>query len=259
MERRFRCTGCGKCCHGWLPLTLEDAQRHAGRFPLAMSWTPVPFGTKAYALAERLGISIRLRDRRKIAVVIAPTSYLPQTFSCPELTAEGLCGIQADKPLRCRTMPFYPYREEKDQADLLVPGDGWACDISSAAPVVYRDKTIVDRGDFDRERKELLGQAPTMRTYANYVLKYMPWIVDSLGSVQPKPGNGVVTSLSSFLTAVPELDAEDWARRQLPLLEDLAAKTAGVPELAEYHRNYAGWAKEMTYLAGSRIAAPPPL
>lgn len=249
MDRRFNCTACGKCCYGWLPLTLKDALGNAARFPLALVWTPVLHGAQAFALTTRLGISIKLRKRKQIAVLITPTAYIPPTFPCPELTGDGLCGIHANKPLRCRTMPFYPYREESYQADLLVPRKGWACDISADAPVVYRNKIIVERADFDRERQELLDQAATMRAYADYVLQHMPWIVESLGAVVQQPGNNVVTSLSSFFTAIRKFDTMALAAQQLPVLKDYAARTTGAPELIAYHRNYSGWAREMDYLA----------
>ena len=252
MDRHFSCTACGKCCFGQLPLTLTDALSHAVRFPLALVWTPVPQGARAFALTERLGISIRLPNRKKIAALITPTAYLPPSFSCPALTAEGLCSIHESKPLRCRSMPFYPYREEQDQADLLVPRKTWACDTSVAAPVVYHNRRVVQRVDFDREREELLEQAPTMSRYAEYVLKYMPWIVDSLGAIVHKPGGSVVTSLSSFFTAVRRFDTTTLAGQQLSVLNEYVAKTAAIPELIEYQRNYSGWAREMAYLATPR-------
>lgn len=246
MERRFHCTACGKCCYGWLPLTLADACAHAGRFPLAMAWTLAPQGSKAFPLISRLGATTKL-DRKQTALLIVPTAYIPPSFPCPALAPDGLCTIHADKPSRCRTMPFYPYRNEEDQADLLVPRKGWACDTSATAPVVYRDKKIVDRTDFDRERGELLEQAPLMRTYAEYMLKYQHWVIDGLAKAGP--GGNAVTSLSSFLTATKHPDAATLATRQLPVLTDYAARSAGQPELVEYTRNYAGWAKEMEYLA----------
>ena len=169
-ERHFNCIACGKCCFGWLPLTLKDALHHAGRFPLAIVWTPVPYGSRAFAVSARFGITLRLRNRKQIAVILVPTAYLPPSFSCPELTAEGQCRIHEQKPLRCRTMPFYPYREEQDQSEQLVLRKGWACDTSTSAPIVYRNKSIVDRTDFDHERQALLEQAPIMRLYAEYVL-----------------------------------------------------------------------------------------
>jgi Fe-S-cluster containining protein len=250
MERRFNCTACGKCCHGWIPLTLKDAIGNAARFPLALVWTAVPHGVRAFALTSHLGVTIRLPKRRQVAALIAPTAYLPPTYPCPELSAENRCGIHADKPLRCRTMPFYAYRPEQDQADLLVPSGDWACDTSEAAPVVYRDGNIVDRTDFDLERAELVAQAPTMRAYGEYALKYMPGIVASLAACAEKRGGNVVTSLSSFLTATKLPDAKTVAAHQLPLFREYAARTAGNAELAEYHRNFSGWAREMEYLAG---------
>ncbi|ALG74367.1 hypothetical protein VY88_20090 [Azospirillum thiophilum] len=255
MEQRFACTACGACCHGWLPLTLEDAVAHAGRFPLAMLWTPVRQGAKAFARTAGLGTTVRLRDRKTLAVTIAPTMYIPPSFPCPELAADGRCNIHADKPSRCRTMPFYPYRDEPDQADMLVPRKGWACDTSAAAPVVYRDHRIVDRADFDREHDQLRSQAAILRGYADYALKYMPWLLDGLAKAAARRGGSVVTSLSSFLTATRRPDAAALAARQEPVLAAFAAKTAGIPELAEYSRHYVAWGKEMASMA-RRAAAP---
>lgn len=256
MEQRFACTACGACCHGWLPLTLDDAVTHAGRFPLAMVWTPLRQGARAFAQSVRLGTTVRLRDRKTLAVTIAPTAYIPPSLPCPELQADGRCGIHADKPSRCRTMPFYPYREETDQADMLVPRKGWKCDTGAEAPVVYRDRRIVERADFDREHGQLQDQAPVLRGYAEYALKYMPWILDDLAKAAARPAaGGVVTSLSTFLTASRRTDAAALAARQEPVLAAFAALTAGVPDLAGYHRNYVAWGKEMASLA-RRVAVP---
>lgn len=250
MEPRFSCTACGACCHGWLPLTLKDAIKHAGCFPLAMVWTPVRPNARSFDLATRLGATVHLPKRKTVAVLIVPTAYLPTAFPCPELRSDGLCGIHADKPARCRTMPFYPYREERDQADLLVPRKGWTCDVSTNAPVVYRDHVILDRADFDREREELLEQAPVMRTYADYMLTYMPWIADELAKLAAKPQVGnMVTSLSSFLTATRRPDAAMIAAAQAPLYRAMAERTKDDPALRDYHGHYSGWAKEMDGLA----------
>lgn len=249
MERHFGCTACGKCCYGWLPLTLGDALVHAGRFPLALVWSVVPQGTRTYPLAARMGVTLKAGKRTHIAALIVPTAYIPPSLPCPELGADGRCGIHDTKPQRCRTMPFYPYREEADQADMLVPREGWECDISITAPLVYRDKALVERADFDCERKKLLEQAPVMQRYAEYMLKYSPWIADNLAALATRPGGNVVTSLSSFFTATRQPNAAQLAAQQLPVLRVFAEKTAAVAELADYHRNYVGWAKEMEFLA----------
>jgi Fe-S-cluster containining protein len=251
MDRHFKCTACGKCCFGQLPLTLGDALRHIGRFPLAMVWTPVPQGAKTFVITARLGTSLRLKNRKQIAVQITPTAYVPPSFSCPELNDDGRCGIHAEKPLRCRSMPFYPFRDEHDQTEMLKPRKGWACDISGAAPVVYRDRKIIERADFDQERRELLEQVPTIRMYADYMLKYMPWVIDSLGAALQKPGSTVVTSLSSFFTGIRQSGTTALAAQQLPVLRNFEARTSGQPDLIDYQRHYSGWAKEMEYLARS--------
>ncbi len=239
MERRFHCTACGKCCNGILPLTLNDAFAHAGRFPLAMLWTTVRQGAKSFALTSRLGTTIQLGKRKRIAVQITPISYLPPSLSCPELAPDGLCSIHADKPSRCRTMPFTPFREEWDQADLLIPRTGWECDTSAAAPVVYRDKEIVHREDFDFERRELVEQASTLRAYADALLAKAPNVAATLDTMAKKPGGGhMVLNFTAIVSRLPQFDMATFARQQIPVLTEFAQKTAGISEMAEFHQYY---------------------
>lgn len=250
MERHFACTACGKCCYGLLPLTLRDAIAHAGRFPLVMIWTPVRQGSKSFSLVAQLGATMRLPDRKHVAVLIAPTAYIPPSFPCPALTSENLCGIHEDKPSRCRAMPFYPYREEGDQADLLVPRKGWTCDVSAEAPVVYRHKEIVDRHDFDCERHDLVQQAPALRKYAESMIKFAPWVLGKLSKAALKPQGGkVVMSFSYLLATYKGIDASSFARQQLPVLMDFAERTAGAPDLSDYHKTYSDIAKEVKKFA----------
>jgi Fe-S-cluster containining protein len=246
MDRHFHCTACGRCCYGWLPLTAADALAHAGRFPLAVIWIPVKPASKAFAITAELGLTVRTRDRKQLAVRIMPTAYIPPAMPCPALTAENLCAIHPDKPTRCRTMPFFPYHEEADQAEQLVPRAGWTCDTSAAAPVVYRDKSIVLRDDFDRERGELIRQAPLLRGYGEALLARMPAMIDHLMQAARKPGGGrVAVSFASLLRQMREVDRDGVARAQLPVLAEYEAKAAAQPALAEYRRNYGDWAWEM--------------
>ncbi len=238
MERRFHCTACGKCCFGWLPLSLDDAIANAGRFPLAMIWTTLRQGAKSFALTAQLGTTVELRNRKRIAVQIAPTAYIPPAFPCPALAPDGLCSIHEDKPARCRTMPFSPYREENDQADLLVPKPGWLCDTTAAAPVVYRDKKIVCREDFDRERRALEDQAVPLRAYADRLMAN-PEVAAAVEKAAKNPRGGyVVLNFSAILPRLQQVDAAAFSRLQLPVLTEFADRTAGVAELADYHGYY---------------------
>jgi len=249
MERRFACTACGKCCFGWLPLTLGDALAHAHRFPLALVWTPVRQGGKAFDLTARLGVTLRLPDRKRVAVRVTPTAYVPPSFPCPSLTPEGLCGIHEDKPLRCRTMPFFPYHEERDQAASLIPRAGWACDTSKDAPVVYRDKKIVGREDFDREKTAILRDAPDLRSYAESHLAKVPGVREAVArAASQRAGGQVVRNFSAILYLLEAVDIRAFARRQLPVLRDFAAATSSAPETAEYHKYYLRSAAEMERL-----------
>lgn len=248
--RHFLCTACGQCCHGLLPLTWKDALANAALFPLCFLWTAVRQNSKDYAMVATLGFTLQLAQRKSLAVLIVPTAYLPKPFPCPALRDDNLCGIHHNKPSRCKTMPFYPYRDERYQAESLKPRPGWACDTSTAAPVVFKDHRIVFRDDFDRERQDLLEQVPVLRRYADYMLKYSPWLVAALtqAASQVKPGR-VITSLSSFLVATRNVDAAHIAQLQLPILGGYIDKTAENVQLAEFHKNYRNWHQEMIYLA----------
>ncbi len=239
MERRFHCTACGKCCYGQLPLTLNDAVANADRFPLAMLWTTVRQGAKSFAITARLGTTVKLGKRKEIAVQITPVSYIPPSLSCPALAPDGLCSIHADKPSRCRTMPFYPYREEGDQSDLLVPRPGWLCDTSGQAPVVYRDKKIVHREDFDRERRDLIDQTSVLRAYADGLMTNAPNVAAAVKKAANKPRGGfVVLNFTAIVSRLPQIDMAAFARKQLPVLTEFADKTAGMSDAAEFHRYY---------------------
>lgn len=96
----------------------------------------------------------------------------------------------------------------------------------------------------------MLEQVPIIRCYADYMLKYSPLLVGSLinASSKSKAGN-VITSLSPFLTATKNENAKHIAQQQLPILNDYVEKTAGDASLAEFHKNYLIWSKEMAYLS----------
>jgi len=239
MERHFQCTACGKCCYGWLPLTLKDALANAGRLPLAMILTTVRQGAKAFDLTAEQGTTVALGKRKRVAIQITPTSYIPPSFSCPALTENGECGIHADKPSRCKTMPFSPFREERDQAPLLIAKPGWECDTSKDAPVVYRDKEVVDRADFDHERKQLMEQAATLRGYADALIAGAPNVAAGLqGAARKARGGCVILNFTTLLPRLPGIDQADFARRQLPVLTTFAERCEGTPELSDYHRYY---------------------
>lgn len=250
MAQHFLCTACGKCCYGHVPLTIDDAFAHAQLFPLALVWTPLRQGSKDYPLVAHLGTTVRLANAKELAVLIVPTAYIPPTMPCPALRADNLCNIHAHKPLRSRSMPFYPYRAEQFQAELLRPQAGWACDTSTAAPVVYDAQKIILREDFDAERAALEAQLPQIKRYAEYMLKYTPTLCQNLAKATLKTKAGqVVTSLSSFLTALRYPDSKTIAQQQQVVLQQFIEKTAAQPQLKEYHDNFRVWAKEMHYLA----------
>jgi Fe-S-cluster containining protein len=245
VERRFACTACGKCCYGQLPLTIDDALTHADKFPLVVAWTPVRQGARSFRATADMGVVIQLKKRKQVAVRIAPTAYIPPRFPCPELTEAGLCGVHDAKPQRCRTMPFSAYRDEADQDDLLLPRLGWACDISEAAPVVYRDKKVVTREEFDAERDWVMRDAVVLKPYVQWLLDSMPSLDMELRKIAQKPRGGrVLVTFSTLIPKLPKVDIYAFAAKQFAVMQDFADRTADDPALVEFHQRYVDGAKE---------------
>lgn len=239
VERNFACTACGRCCTGSLPINVAEALQRADTFPLAMSITPMKPSARGHGIVGRIGASVTLSKRQTISLVVTPMSFVPNTLPCPQLSDEGLCGIHDDKPLRCRTMPFYPYKDEEAQADLLVPRAGWLCDTGSDAPTVYRDRRIVDRTDFDAERSVLIDQAPTLQRFVDQILQHnLPLRAQIEQASQARVPGRVVVGFHSFLRYDRSMDLVDYTRRQYPVLEVWAVRTADDPAFREFQAFY---------------------
>lgn len=251
MTKHFQCTACGKCCYGLLPLTYRDALAHANLFPLCVLWTPVQRGTRDFEAAKELGIQFKF-NHNEMASFVTLGSFVPKSFRCPALRDDNLCAIHSEKPARCRAMPFNPCRSEMNQSDLLNPREGWACDVSPNAPVVYENRKIIDRSDFDAEKALLQQQVPAMQRYANYMFKYFPSMQTQLGIAATKQKNGyVVTSLSSFLTATRDSNASQIALDQRPILKKFASMTEGKIEHETFHKFYLEWEREMDFMVSN--------
>lgn len=243
MARHFACTACGKCCHGVLPLTIDEALAHAGRFPLAVMFVPVRARAKSFDLTRRLGVTLD----KKTALRVMPVAYLPKDAPCPALDGQGLCTIHHAKPVRCRAMPFFGWRDEADQGDLLVPRPGWACDVSAAAPTVYDGGHITEPEAFAAERAALEAQAPTLRAYAERLLPMAAGLGQALAALAAKPmGGEVFVGFSTLLRRLPGVDRAAIAQAQLPVLRHWAGRGD-----AAYGRNLAGFIAETERLAGS--------
>lgn len=242
MARHFACTACGKCCHGVLPLTVAEALEHAGRFPLAVMVVPVRAQAKSFAQAQKLGVMLD----KKTALRVMPVAYLPKDAACPALAADGLCQIHDAKPLRCRAMPFFAWRDEADQSDLLTPRPGWACDVSAQAPAVYDGGKILDRDAFSAERQAVQEQAPLIKAYVERLLPMAPGLAQTLAALAAKPmGGEVYLGFSTLLRRLPEIDKAAIAQAQTPVLAQWAARGD-----ASYRRNIEGFSAEMARLAG---------
>jgi len=245
MERHFGCTACGKCCQGRLPLSIADALAHADRFPLFLLWTPVRPGGKSYDLTARLGFTVKLKNRKQAAVRLTAVSYVPAHSPCPALAADGLCLVHETKPQRCRTMPLSGSRAESDQTDLLIPAPGWECDISDAAPVLYRDKKVVERAEFEAERTRLLEDGEILRPFAEVMLDSLPSLRQELEKMALRPQGGhVIVSFSPLLHRLADVDVLAFAAKQLPVMQAFAAQTEGKPDQKDEHQRYSACAED---------------
>jgi Fe-S-cluster containining protein len=238
-QQSFACTACGRCCSGSLPINVAESLKRADMFPLAMSLMPIQPSIRGHSIIKTIGATVVLSKRQTVSLIVTPTSFIPNTLPCPQLTDNGLCMIHDDKPLRCRTMPFYPYKDEDSQADMLVPRAGWLCETGEMAPTVYRDRQIVDRTDFDSEQKVLVDQAPALQRFVDLLLQHNPPLRAQIAQAsQARIPRRVVVGFLSYVRYDRRLDLIDYARRQYPVLEIWVGKTRGDPKFREFHAFY---------------------
>lgn len=237
-EKHFACTACGRCCYGSLPITISEALKWAHVFPLAMSIVPVRPGTRGHTIVSTIGAPLKVSKGKDLSLLLMPTSFLPPMMPCPQLSDETLCAIHGDKPLRCRTMPFYPYKDEEAQADMLVPKPGWQCATGQDAPVVYRERKVLDRSDFDAERRVLIEEGPSLRRFMASVVAHNPALRDQIIGASRSVSGRVIVSFVSYLRYERRLDPSDYAQRQRPVLREWLQRTEGDTRHAEFHEFY---------------------
>jgi hypothetical protein len=109
---RFTCTGCRYCCAGepgFVFLTVEDVDRLAGRFHLSRE----VFLQRYCRTTQSSGFFYSLLEKSDNA--------------CIFLTEKG-CGVYEDRPLQCRTYPFWirimENKESWDEEARRCPGMG---------------------------------------------------------------------------------------------------------------------------------------
>lgn len=245
MDRHFSCTACGKCCEGWLPLSIDDALAHADRFPLFLLWTPLRPGGKSYDLSTKLGFTLKLKKRKQVAVRLSPVSYVPTGMPCPALGSDGLCDVHEAKPLRCRAMPLSGGHAEIDQTELLIPKPGWECDISDAATLVYQNKKIITRQYFQLEREQMIADGEILNPFAQLLLDAKPDLRMELEKIATHPQGGrMITNFSVLLQRLSNVDIVEFAAKQLPVMSNFAKRCAGMAQYKDEYGRFVACAKD---------------
>jgi Fe-S-cluster containining protein len=89
---RFHCTGCGKCCLGsqehYVEVSPEEAERIRNRLELSKPWFRKKYLVKVFEDKQGLRIT--------------------EQGQCILLNEEGKCSVYEDRPMQCRTYPFWP-------------------------------------------------------------------------------------------------------------------------------------------------------
>lgn len=91
-ELRFECTRCGACCTGsaeeYVFLGRDEARRLGDHLGLSWPW----FRRHYLARTAENDLVLRMRD----------------DGACILLRADGSCRAYQERPLQCRTYPFWP-------------------------------------------------------------------------------------------------------------------------------------------------------
>lgn len=86
---RFKCTGCGDCCTGG-PGYVWVTQAEIDALATRLEMTPAAFERQ---YVRKVGVRRSLKERKN--------------YDCVFLDAERRCTVYEDRPLQCRTWPFW--------------------------------------------------------------------------------------------------------------------------------------------------------
>ena len=136
-------------------------------------------------------------------------------------------------------------RGEDDQMDLLTPKAGWACDTSESAPVLYRDKTIIEREEFAMERAQVLSDAKVLKPFAELMLDSQPSLRMELTKTAERPmGGTLIVSFSPLVKRLGHVNIFELAAKQVPVMEDFVRQTHDDDQAKAEHQRYLDSAQE---------------
>lgn len=118
---RFACTSCGRCCsgaHGYVWVTVEEAQ----------------------ALAGRLGLDLDAFGRRYLRRVGSRLALLDGNGGDCVFLDGKLCTVYEDRPSQCRSFPWWPA--------LLASQETWR-EAAVACEGIRDDAALVDAALID--------------------------------------------------------------------------------------------------------------
>jgi Fe-S-cluster containining protein len=200
--RNFVCTKCGACCDRSPELLLSETFDLADVFvfrlmfrlyeqpssPLAESdrRNPIAFyGQKRLlnAFAAKKWHGKRDYSGKKASV----TSYLLISaikhdlgFGRWHALVEKHCSIHDRRPLGCKTVPLHYSKPESllsVEFDRFIKTNGYECDSSESAPVLFEDQRIV-QADLLAARSCALGVASADSRWAKMIAKHIPLTPD---------------------------------------------------------------------------------
>lgn len=171
MAFAFECTACGKCCSTGPALSIDEIFKYQNEFIMSgifsgrgvdrlrpESRIAYPGGgiIEGHSLTEYLAT---LKDicakwsnpHSDYYVVISATGvgfHGMKSGRCEQLDADNRCKLHADKPIRCRSVPFGSTFPESLQEFPLRHFKSYGCmhegATTESAIIIYRDREIVD-------------------------------------------------------------------------------------------------------------------
>ncbi|MEW5726982.1 MAG: YkgJ family cysteine cluster protein [Pseudomonadota bacterium] len=169
---RFSCSGCGKCCTGWLPLTLAETPSFAATAPLALVWHAhrrTQPQRPHFRAARKLFPTLCLPDGGEVVPWVRTVVLVPPGTPCAHLS-DGLCAVHPTKPLRCRTMPFHSNLPADSQEDYLKLRPDWPCFVAADGKPLYDRGRFLDasyRRDYHAETEALAADARLLRKHVD--------------------------------------------------------------------------------------------
>lgn len=218
----FKCNGCGKCCNGYVSLTIDDCFRLQDEFIISLMWRIQPVGVRKvlnytmnddeidseYNELKKSFATLTNKQGREFFVQIFPVTSDYSKNVCSKLSSDGKCTIYEKRPHICKNIPFQPISPIFLQGEILKEfSQEFDCVVLNKEkeyPLLFKNNIIMDdafKDNFDHNKDVIFSDSLLLSNLMTLVNENHP-IVPSMHSLLESEGGWLETGLVPFALAL---------------------------------------------------------